>query len=259
MNRRRTNLARRLLDDWLPPVLRDNRRLMRPLLRWWFAGTPDPDAVIEFKERAWRLSDDEMAGLYATLRCRGDRRPTDATAGGLAWIAGRIPPDCRTLLDVGCGRGFWARQCARAGLRVTGCDFVRRFDDPDIAFRAGSVENLPFADRSFDVVTCLHTLEHVRRLEKAVAELCRVCRRELFIIVPCQRAYRYTLDLHLHFFQSPGHFLAVSGLADARHLSDACCELVEGDIVCQITMPVLPAVPRRTVQRAAVGASGVPT
>jgi hypothetical protein len=52
-------------------------------------------------------------------------------------------------------------------------------------------------------VTCFHTLEHTRDLRAAIAELKRVARRQLIVIVPRQRSFFYTLDLHLQFFETP--------------------------------------------------------
>ena len=225
MRRSLTNLARNILDEYLPPILRDNRRFMTPFFRYWFAGTPDMAAVMDFKERVHALSDRDLADFYHTLRCRANDRPTDASEASLTWILNRLDPKSMSLLDVGCGRGYWATRCADLGLSVTGCDLVHACPN-DIAFREANAEHLPFADRSFDVVTCLHVLEHVPRLHTALAELRRVCRRQLFIIVPCQRSYRYTLDLHVHFFHSPAHFLATTGVQAHE------CRLVNGDIVC---------------------------
>lgn len=225
MRRSLTNLARSVLDEYLPPILRDNRRFMTPLFRYWFSGTPDIAAVMDFKERVHAFSDADLADFYNTLKCRANDRPTDASEASLLWILNRLTPKSGSLLDVGCGRGYWATRCADLGMNVTGCDLVRACPD-NIAFHEANAEHLPFADRSFDVVTCLHVLEHVPRLDVALAELRRVCRRQLFIIVPCQRSFRYTLDLHIHFFHSPTHFLATTGM-DAREYQS-----VDGDIVC---------------------------
>lgn len=59
---------------------------------------------------------------------------------------------------------------------------------------------LPYGNRVFDTVVCAHTLEHMKDYKKALAELRRVCSRRLMMIVPKQREYQYTFDLHLHFF-----------------------------------------------------------
>ena len=37
-------------------------------------------------------------------------------------------------------------------------------------------------------------------IDKAVAELRRVCGGRLIVVLPKQREYKYTFDLHIHFF-----------------------------------------------------------
>ena len=64
----------------------------------------------------------------------------------------------------------------------------------------GNIASLPFADRSFDIVTCNHTLEHLRDLDQAISELKRVAKKQIIIVTPRQRYFYYTMDLHLHFF-----------------------------------------------------------
>lgn len=64
----------------------------------------------------------------------------------------------------------------------------------------GSLTKLPFDDNEFDVVVCTHALEHIKDIAKALSELRRVCRKKLIIVVPRQREYRYTVDLHINFF-----------------------------------------------------------
>jgi 2-polyprenyl-3-methyl-5-hydroxy-6-metoxy-1,4-benzoquinol methylase len=48
----------------------------------------------------------------------------------------------------------------------------------------GSVQALPFAARSFDMVTCLEVLEHLADPAAAVRELARVARGAIVVSVP---------------------------------------------------------------------------
>ena len=66
--------------------------------------------------------------------------------------------------------------------------------------QAADITGLPFEDHSFDVVLCTHALEHIRDPQKALGELMRVTGRRLIVVVPHQREYRYTVDLHVNFF-----------------------------------------------------------
>jgi ubiquinone/menaquinone biosynthesis C-methylase UbiE len=72
-----------------------------------------------------------------------------------------------------------------------------------IEWMEGFAERIPAPDKSFDYVTCCHTLEHVQDLEKAVAELKRVARDKLVIIVPKQPYRRYAENYHTQYFECP--------------------------------------------------------
>lgn len=90
------------------------------------------------------------------------------------------------VLDIGCGVGRLMLREARRGCRVTGLDLMR----PDLVrarrllkTAAGGVDlvegdagRLPFAEESFDFVTCTETLEHVADYRLALREIARVLR-----------------------------------------------------------------------------------
>ena len=105
-----------------------------------------------------------------------------------------------TMLDVGSGKGYWVRKAVEAGYRVTACDLTNTLRDVECEFVQGDIGNLPFEDGQFDVVTCSHTLEHIVELDRAIAELKRVARKQLIIVVPCQRYNYLTPDGHVNFF-----------------------------------------------------------
>ena len=86
------------------------------------------------------------------------------------------------LLDVGCGTGCVAREAARRGAAVTGLDpnegmlAVARRLDPQIDWRDGVAEDIPFDDGTFDAVTCQFGLMFFGDRVKALAEMWRVTR-----------------------------------------------------------------------------------
>ncbi len=101
-------------------------------------------------------------------------------------LTGRLKLDPRgqKALDIGCGGGFLAEEFARLGCQVTGIDP----SEPSLAtarahalqaglaidYQQGVGEQLPFADASFDLVSCCDVLEHVSDLERVIAETARV-------------------------------------------------------------------------------------
>lgn len=198
-DRRVTFVVRQLLDDYLPPVVRE----WRPLNRWMATRFHGPTFDLDFKERAFAMTSHEFAAAYAGLASGGKRyRDTDTTPGQIDAI---VAAARGRVLEVGCGNGALAARLAQAH-EVVAVD-VTLGSAHETARRAGCVvavaglPALPFADHAFDTVVCAHTLEHIPDLYAAAAELRRVARR-VIVVVPRQRYYRYTVDYHLHFFPS---------------------------------------------------------
>jgi len=224
MNRAVTYVLRTIMDEWLPAGVRDSRWFMYPFFRYWFRNH-DLARVMDFKALQARMTDAELAAFYRDIQTVSRERRTDLNEASIRHILASLDPASSTLLDVGCGNGYFLGRAHEAGYRVHGCDLLRTIDVRGIPYTTASAERLPFRDRAFDVVTCHHTLEHVRGLADAVAELKRVARRQIVVTVPCQRPYYYTLDLHIHFF--PVRALLETAMAMPR----ATCRKIGGDWV----------------------------
>jgi ubiquinone/menaquinone biosynthesis C-methylase UbiE len=207
------------LDDWLPPVLRDQRWFMAPLARLLLREKAQ--VFLDFKERAFSMTPDEFADVYRSIADVASMQgATDLNERCAEAILGAVVGS--SVLDVGCGRGYLVSRLHEVAPAVTGCDIV--VDDvpsvPDVSFVAGNVEALPFSDGEFDTVVCTHTLEHVQRFSQAVAELRRVAARRLIVVVPRQRPYRYTFNLHLHFFPYSWSLTGALGSRPGARLED---------------------------------------
>jgi SAM-dependent methyltransferase len=80
-----------------------------------------------------------------------------------------------SLLDVGCGQGWWAKAFQDLGVaNVTGIDgdYVQ---DPVVPFIGHDIsKSLPEFDEKYDVLLCLEVAEHLpeHRADSFVAELC---------------------------------------------------------------------------------------
>ncbi len=200
---------------------------MKPLFQ--LALGEDAELLLNFKERALTMSDAEMREVYAAVARLANARPTDLSAASVDAILAAL--DGNAVLEVGCGRGFLAARMAEMAA-TTAVDFVcdaeLRARHPSVRFVAANVEHgLPFRSGSFPTVVCTHTLEHLRNVPAALAELRRVASRRLILVVPSQRPYRYTFDLHIHFFPYVESFLAVTGTKDVIE-----CRKIDGDIFC---------------------------
>lgn len=167
------------------------------------------DDIERFRARIPFVTADEYREIYERLP-----RVQDETDNSMACLA-RIHDEIRgnSVLDVGCGTGYlvnWLKE-QRPHLQLTGTDFIiedgTRSRHPDIDFIEGSIEALPFPDNNFDTVICTHVLEHILDFRQALAELRRVTRETLILVVPREREYRFTFNPHLHFFPYPHSFL----------------------------------------------------
>ena len=224
MNRSLTNAIRFVMDECLPPVIRDSRLFMLPFFVLAYRGRNVATAM-DFKRLVHHWGPADYARYYEQLNTISRNRETDLNGPSVRAIVTGVDPAARSLLDVGCGNGYLLRQFAGRGLSLVGCDIVDKAKDKPFHYVRAEIERLPFADKSFDVVTCCHTLEHVVDLPAAVAELKRVARKQLFVVVPCQRWYFYTLDEHVNFFPY------AEKLTSAIGLRDYTCRKVRGDWV----------------------------
>jgi len=86
------------------------------------------------------------------------------------------------LLDVGCGPGLAAQFAAKRGAHIAGLDAaeaslsIARERTPEGEFRAGEMENLPWPDNAFDVVTGFNAFEYAADVMTALREARRVAR-----------------------------------------------------------------------------------
>jgi SAM-dependent methyltransferase len=108
------------------------------------------------------------------------------------------------ILDVACGTGSWLRAAAQCGAAPTGIDLsakaigICRIEMPEGLFEAGPAETLPFDDGSFDVVSCLGSIEHFVDPLLALREMVRVARPAATFVLVVPNAGFLTRRLGLY-------------------------------------------------------------
>lgn len=120
------------------------------------------------------------------------------------------------VLEVGTGEGRLAQQLLESAPRperfvATDLELgqVAPGVDPLIEFREASIYELPFEDRSFDLVVCCEVLEHLDEPRRGLSELARVSGRFVLLSTPREPIWRalnlargkYLRDLG----NTPGH------------------------------------------------------
>ena len=93
-----------------------------------------------------------------------------------------------SLLDVGCGTGWFTRRAAADGFNATGLDpnpdwlnYARTHSDPSMKWIEGDARALPFSTNSFDHVLSIAALCFVDDEQQAVAECVRVASKRVSI------------------------------------------------------------------------------
>jgi SAM-dependent methyltransferase len=108
----------------------------------------------------------------------------------LGILTQHVPPDVRTILDVGCGGGAWLHGLANGPRRFTRLCGVERslaaLKFVQTEKYQASIDRLPFRDREFDLVASFEVIEHlpVGVFELALRELSRTAAKYLMVSVP---------------------------------------------------------------------------
>ena len=106
--------------------------------------------------------------------------------------------DIQTVLEVGCGEGELAQpilQATRADSYL-GTDLSSRIVEearsrnPGLTFEVQNAEQLPYGDKSFDLVVACEVLEHVENPEAVLRELDRLSAKWILVSVPREPLWR---------------------------------------------------------------------
>jgi SAM-dependent methyltransferase len=171
--KRVTEIGKAVARNVLPPVVTNGLRALRDAVRGRNdAGTPAPETYSTLNAPI------EVPGqVEAYLLCREKYlRAADV------------------VLDVGLGLGYGLNILAAKAEQLAGIDLDAAAVERGKRIFAGHPRvreilaydgsRIPFADKSFDVVTCVEVLEHVPDYEAFLRELARVARRVVFLTTP---------------------------------------------------------------------------
>ena len=115
------------------------------------------------------------------------------------------PKPDETILDAGCGSGWFAVACHRTGATVRAMDIApggvagaRQRYGQHAGFLAGDVYRLPFLSQSFDAIVLSEVVEHLEDVAAALREAHRVLRPggRVLVSVPYRERITYHLCIH---------------------------------------------------------------
>lgn len=108
------------------------------------------------------------------------------------------PAPGASVIDVGCGTGYFTRRFARDGHTVTGVDLDQSMLEVARAHRIageryvrGDARALPFSDREFDDCVCVTALCFIAEELAALAEMFRVTRHRIALGLLNRRSVLY--------------------------------------------------------------------
>jgi trans-aconitate methyltransferase len=227
VNRRVTNAIRFVMDECVPPILRDSALFMWPFYVLAYRGR-NLRTLMHLKRDIWSFTPEQYRDLYANLDSVSRHRATDLNQRCIDRLTQAVAPSDTELIDVGCGGGFFVRHLHEhfPDKQVTGLDIVppERPLPEGTRFVEGDIAALQLDEDSYDVVFCSHVLEHLLDYRAVMRQLVRAARRRVCLVVPRQRPYYYTLDEHVNFFLFPEAFAHDVGLASFT------VEVLDGDI-----------------------------
>ena len=205
MNREKTNMIRYVLEDILPPIIRDSF-LFKFIIKIFISKTLE-----NFKTKILKISQKEYLNLYKGLN--KIHKKTDLSQICIDEILKNIKS--RTILDVGCGEGFLLNQIKEKfnNVSLTGIEMKvstnikKKLRYNKIKLIETKIENLNKIKLNYDTVICTHVLEHILDINTAYDNLKKICKKKLIIVVPRERPFRYTFNAHVHFFPYKWSFI----------------------------------------------------
>ena len=111
-------------------------------------------------------------------------------------------PVRKNALDAGCGPGVFLKKLVERGFTATGIDMSdemlklaegRLKGAGACSLKKGDIENLPFQDDSFDLVSSAGVIEYLNSDDGALRELKRVLRRDGMLLISVTNKYSYNL------------------------------------------------------------------
>jgi ubiquinone/menaquinone biosynthesis C-methylase UbiE len=130
------------------------------------------------KKTAANEADNQVQGSYSSILCN-ERNENQSY-----FLQDMIPLDGNTVLDLGCGAGYWSKRISNLypWMKVVGVDWGKDFIDKaikehaseNVSFQIENFEKLSFPDNHFNCVYADNVLEHAYNIDQTLQEVFRV-------------------------------------------------------------------------------------
>ena len=200
MKRENTNKIRFILEEIIPPAIRDSF-----IFKFIIKNFYRKDKIHEkLKSEAIHLSEKKYVSYYKNMpRMHNNSDLSDIC---IKEILKNLKPG--HIIDVGCGDGFLLDVINKKNNKNTlygteisfSTELKKNIKKNKITLYKKKIENIDKIKKKFDTVICSHVLEHVLDINLAYKNLKKICKKKLIIIVPRERPYLHTFNGHLHFF-----------------------------------------------------------
>lgn len=154
---------------------------------------PSHRRSVDYDPAAWQRLDDSWDNNFTQVGWAEFRLNI------VDWVMS-IRDDHETVLDLACHIGHFIDRLRRQGYdrEYLGVDITPRFIErarellPDERFEIGDVRDLPFPDKSFDLVMCVGVLMHLPDVKEPLHHVFRIARKYVLLSTYGSRGETYT-------------------------------------------------------------------
>ncbi|MFN4212984.1 MAG: class I SAM-dependent methyltransferase [Microgenomates group bacterium] len=125
----------------------------------------------------------------------------------------KLNPNGKTLLDIGCGFGYFLREAKKAGFQVEGVEPSNKLTTQLIKSLKLQVTNFSFEEyfkrnkekKKFDFITMIHVIEHIKNPKKWIEMASSLLKENgiLYIETPNLQSHLYNVEKENYTFLTP--------------------------------------------------------
>lgn len=128
-----------------------------------------------------------------------------------------IPLEVEKVLEIGCGEGFLTKHIKdlKKNIYIEGIDSSERIIEiasglhPEVKFSVASAYQLPYQEKSFDLIVACEVLEHLEEPSRALKEIEKVTKTHCIFSIPREPLWRILNIMRgryiKNFGDTPGH------------------------------------------------------